>query len=95
MLAIGVGLMAAPSLLMLDEPTLGLAPKVKEELITAIRNVAAIGVGMLLVDQDLELIADLSDRSYLMDRGQLTAVDLTGQSSSTVDLRSIYFGAKG
>lgn len=93
MLAIGIGLMGLPLLMLLDEPTLGLAPKAKDEVVSAIGDIAALGVGMVLVDQDLELIRDVCERSYLMNRGSLSVVDLRASGTAeAVDLREIYFG---
>ncbi len=93
MLAIGIGLMGSPLLLLLDEPTLGLAPKAKDEVVAAIGNIAALGVGMVLVDQDLELIQDVCERSFLMNRGSLTMVDSRASGAvEKIDLREIYFG---
>src|SRR5713226_6148876 len=56
MLSISVGLMGMPSLLILDEPSLGLAPKIKDELTVSIGEIARTGVSMLIVDQDIELL---------------------------------------
>lgn len=69
MLAIGRALMAEPRVLLLDEPSLGLAPKIVEEIGVAIRAVAASGVAVLLVDQNITLAAAASDRAYVLDRG--------------------------
>ena len=57
MLSIGVGLMGMPELLILDEPSVGLAPLIKEELARAISEIATSGVTMIVVDQDVELSA--------------------------------------
>ena len=64
MLAIGVGLMSAPELLMLDEPTLGLAPKLKDEFREAISVISRSGVPLVLVEQDVEFRSD-RDNFYL------------------------------
>lgn len=70
MLAIGVGLMGDASLLMLDEPTLGLAPKVKDELYQAIGKIVATGMPIILVEQDIEFLLGLTERLYLLQDGK-------------------------
>lgn len=71
MVAVGVGLMSNPALLMLDEPTLGLSPKLKEELGAAIGAIAAADTALIVVEQDLEFLQRLSDRMYLLNHGKI------------------------
>lgn len=66
MLAIAQGLIVEPTMLMLDEPTLGLAPKITEEVMEAILEIANEGVTVLLVDEDIEMAQDISDEMYLV-----------------------------
>ena len=68
MLSIGVGLMGMPELLILDEPSVGLAPLIKEELARAIGEIAASGVTMIVVDQDVELLLGICERLYLIEK---------------------------
>ena len=92
MVSIGIGLMGLPSLLMLDEPTLGLAPKIKDELAQAISEIAASGVTMLVVDQDIELLLGVCQRLYFVENGE---VSLETQEGAQIDRRQIlemYFG---
>ena len=92
MVSIGIGLMGMPSLLMLDEPTLGLAPKIKDELAEAISEIAASGVTMLVVDQDIELLLEVCQRLYFVENGE---VSLETQEGAQIDRRQIlemYFG---
>lgn len=94
MLAIGVGLMAGTRLLMLDEPTLGLAPKVKDELRESIAAVAAEGIPLLLVEQDIDFLLALTDRLYLVEGGKVVLE--TEASSHDLDHQAIlqmYFGS--
>ncbi|MBX6357928.1 MAG: ABC transporter ATP-binding protein, partial [Micromonosporaceae bacterium] len=70
MLAIGRALMARPRLLLLDEPSLGLAPVVVDEVFEAIQAVAGQGVSILLVEQDVERALDISSRAYLLVEGR-------------------------
>ena len=66
MVAIGRALMAKPQLLMLDEPSLGLAPKVIEEVLVAIRRVNAAGMAILLVEQNAQLAFSATTRAYVI-----------------------------
>jgi branched-chain amino acid transport system ATP-binding protein len=71
MLAIGRALMSRPKLLMLDEPSLGLAPIMVDKLYAAIENLAHEGISILLVEQHVERALFLSDRAYLLERGSI------------------------
>jgi branched-chain amino acid transport system ATP-binding protein len=74
MLAVGRALMARPRLLMLDEPSVGLAPALVEELSVLLRRARdQLGFGLLLVEQNPSLAEDLCDRAYLLQLGQLVA----------------------
>jgi len=71
MVAIGRALMSNPRFLMLDEPSLGLAPIVVAELFGALRRVKETGVGLLLVEQNVSISLSISDRGYLMEAGRI------------------------
>jgi branched-chain amino acid transport system ATP-binding protein len=71
MVAIGRALMARPELLLLDEPSLGLAPKLRAEIFGALARLAERGVALLLVEQNLRLAAKICRRAYLMERGRV------------------------
>jgi branched-chain amino acid transport system ATP-binding protein len=71
MVAIGRALMAKPELLLLDEPSLGLAPKVRAEIFGVLARLTERGVGLLLVEQNLRLAAKICGRAYLMERGRV------------------------
>ena len=75
MLSIAVGLMGMPELLLLDEPSVGLAPLIKEELARAIGEIAASGVTMVIVDQDVELLLGICDRLVPYREGHRLAGD--------------------
>jgi branched-chain amino acid transport system ATP-binding protein len=92
MLAIGMGLMAKPEVLLLDEPTLGLAPLRRLEVARAIRAIVMRGVTMLLVDQDLDLLFDVADRLYAIERGRVASEAAKGSVVSRDELLSLYFG---
>ncbi len=71
MLAIGRGLMAKPRLLLLDEPSLGLAPLVVRELATIIIDINKSGISVLLVEQNAGLVAQVADRGYVLEVGKV------------------------
>lgn len=72
MVAIGRALMAKPDVLLLDEPSLGLAPKVRGENFAALARLAQRGVTLLLVEQNVRMAAKICSRAYLMSRGRIT-----------------------
>src|SRR5919197_1156097 len=73
MLAIGRALMAEPTLLLLDEPSLGLAPLIVSALFETIRTIAASGVTMLLVEQNVALALEVASRAYVLEEGRIAA----------------------
>ncbi|MBD1928401.1 ABC transporter ATP-binding protein [Trichocoleus sp. FACHB-90] len=78
MLAIARALMSRPKLLLLDEPSLGLAPTIVREIFSIIQNLRDTGVTILLVEQNANLALEISDRGYVLEAGCIT---LTGKSS--------------
>jgi len=92
MLAIGRALMSRPRLLLLDEPSMGLAPLMVEKIFEVIRAIAAEGVTMLLVEQNARLALEVSHRGYVLEGG---LVALSGESKSLLDnpkIRESYLG---
>ena len=79
MLVIGRALMAEPKLLLLDEPSLGLAPQIVDDIADNIERIAASGIPILLVEQNANLALELSDRAYVIETGDII---LEGASSS-------------
>ena len=92
MVAIGVGLMGAPRLLALDEPTLGLSPRLKDELGVAIADIAKFGLPMLLVEQDVEFLLELTDRLVIVTHGQCGVEIDVKQGIDHATIMSLYFG---
>jgi len=92
MLSIGLGLMGVPDLLMLDEPSLGLAPKIKDELGQAILEIAQSGVTLLIVDQDIELLLGLCQRLYLIEKGQVSLETEEEEGIQQQEVLEMYFG---
>ncbi|BAT59454.1 high-affinity branched-chain amino acid transport ATP-binding protein LivF [Variibacter gotjawalensis] len=72
MLAIARALMARPSYLLLDEPSLGLAPRVVEEIFAIVRRVSAEGVAIVIVEQNVSLALDVAQNGYVMEVGAIT-----------------------
>jgi len=92
MLAIGRGLMSKPKLLMLDEPSLGLAPKLVDEVLDTVSMLKAKGITILLVEQNVQESLDLADRGYLLQTGRIVA-EGTGTEIRQSDLfRSAFLG---
>jgi branched-chain amino acid transport system ATP-binding protein len=79
MLAIGRALMARPRLLLLDEPSLGLAPVIVDEVFAAIETINRRGVSVLLVEQDVERALDLASRAYLLSEGRIVAAGTSAE----------------
>jgi len=92
MLAISRALISRPKLLLLDEPSMGLAPIMVQKIVSVVREVAAAGVTMLLIEQNAKLALQVSHRAYVMDGGLIT---LEGKSSALLDdprVREAYLG---
>lgn len=92
MLSVGVGLMAAPKLLILDEPTLGLSPRLRHELAEAIRAIKAGGVPLIVVDQDVEFLQSLIDTLYLFDHGSISGRIERADMPSHQEIMAMLFG---
>ena len=92
MVAIGRGLMARPKLLMVDELSLGLAPKIVDELIDVIREIHREGTALLLVEQDVLVALDVANRAYVLENGRIA---LGGPAAAVKDdpgVRRAYLG---
>ena len=95
MLNIGVGLMANPRLMILDEPTLGLSPKLKEVLAQAIKSVADSGVHLLVVEQDVDFLLLLCSRLYLVNHGEIAkTVNVADGGLGHEQIVEDYFGVR-
>lgn len=92
MLALARALMSRPKLLLLDEPSLGLAPAIVREIFSIIRDLRATGVTILLVEQNAKLALESGDRGYVLEAGRIT---LTGQAANLLNddqVRKAYLG---
>lgn len=92
MLAIGRALMGKPKLLMLDEPSMGLAPIVIDELFEKIVEINRSGVPILMVEQNARLALKVSDRAYILERGAITAQGPSRQMLRDPKVREAYLG---
>jgi branched-chain amino acid transport system ATP-binding protein len=92
MLAIGRALLAKPRLLLLDEPSLGLAPVVADEVFDVIEAINARGVSVLLVEQDVERALDLASRAYLLSEGRIVTAGSAADLRDRADVRRSILG---
>jgi branched-chain amino acid transport system ATP-binding protein len=93
MVAIGRAMMSAPSILMLDEPSLGLAPLICTELFRSLGRIRETGVGILLVEQNAKQSLAIADRGYLLDNGHVVAADSADALARDEKIRKAYLGA--
>jgi branched-chain amino acid transport system ATP-binding protein len=92
MLAIGRALMAQPRLLLLDEPSLGLAPIVVESIFVVLRQVNATGVSILLVEQNAVEALDIAARGYVLEEGRVVGEGTAAELEQDERLRKAYLG---
>ncbi|MEM2369582.1 MAG: ABC transporter ATP-binding protein [Candidatus Bathyarchaeia archaeon] len=92
MLAIARSLMADPKLLMLDEVTLGLAPKVREDIYKKVDEIKQLGITILLVDENIKRSLEISDYAYIMGSGRITLEGRSKEILKSKELMKAYFG---
>lgn len=92
MVAIGRGLMARPKLLMLDEPSLGLAPILIRNIFETVRKVADQGTTVLLVEQDVKNSLGLSDRGYVLEHGRIAMEGTAKELLQDPHIKTAYLG---
>ena len=92
MVSIAVGLLAIPKLLILDEPTLGLSPKLRGELLEAIIKIKESGVPLIVVDQNVEFLTALVDRLFLFNHGMIVQERDANSMPSHEEIMQIMFG---
>jgi branched-chain amino acid transport system ATP-binding protein len=92
MLAIGRALMARPRLLLLDEPSLGLGPKIVREVFTRIREINKRGTAVLLVEQNAKMAVELADRGYLLEFGNVVLEGRRSDLAQDTRVKAAYLG---
>jgi branched-chain amino acid transport system ATP-binding protein len=92
MVAIGRALLAKPRLLLLDEPSLGLAPRLVTEILALIRTICSSGITIVLVEQNARQALRISDDACLLERGRITFVGTADEFQSDQKLLESYFG---
>ncbi len=92
MLALGRALMCRPKLLLIDEPSLGLAPKPRAEVFRAIEAIHAAGTPVLLVEQEVRRVFQIADRNYVLSQGRIIAEGAGADLAKDESLRTTYLG---
>jgi branched-chain amino acid transport system ATP-binding protein len=92
MIAIGRALMGLPRLLVLDEPSLGLAPLVVRDIFRVVREISREGVTVLLVEQNAQLALELADRAYIVEQGRIVGQGLGAELLADQHIRQAYLG---
>jgi branched-chain amino acid transport system ATP-binding protein len=95
MVAVGRALMSDPSILMLDEPSLGLSPLLSRELFQALGKIRETGIGVLVVEQNAKLSLSIADRGYLIENGQLVGENDAASLASDPAVQAAYLGGGG
>ncbi|HKI99903.1 MAG TPA: ABC transporter ATP-binding protein [bacterium] len=93
MLAMGKALMLEPKLLLLDEPSAGLAPRLVEEIFVKVGQIAETGVGVLIIEQNAKQALKIAQRGYVMAMGEIRLEDAGATLLAHPDLASLYLGA--
>ena len=92
MLAVGRALMSRPKLMMLDEPSLGLAPLVVQDIFTIIREINRQGVTVLLVEQNANMALKIADQAYVLETGNITLSGTGAELAKSDEVRKAYLG---
>jgi branched-chain amino acid transport system ATP-binding protein len=92
MVAVGRAMMSAPTILMLDEPSLGLSPLLSSDLFKSLKRIKDTGVGIFLVEQNAKQSLAISDRGYLLDNGHIVGADSAQALSNDETVRKAYLG---
>jgi branched-chain amino acid transport system ATP-binding protein len=92
MLAIGRALMTRPRLLMLDEPSQGIMPKLVDEIFAAVKRIRAAGMTVLIVEQRMAECLDIADRAYILQTGRVLMQGAAADIKTNPDVRKAYLG---
>ena len=92
MLAMGRALMSEPKLLMMDEPSMGLAPILVEQIFEIIKSLHEAGTTILLVEQNAQMALNIADRAYVLETGKVTLSGSAGELLENDKVKSAYLG---
>jgi branched-chain amino acid transport system ATP-binding protein len=92
MVAIGCGMMASPELLMLDEPSLGIAPLLTQEIFRNIRSLNQYGITILLLEQNVKKSLEVSNYAYVLERGQVVLEGISKELIQNPHIKQFYLG---
>ena len=92
MVAIGRGIMAAPKLLILDEPSIGLSPIMTQRVMEAIRKINQDGVAVLIAEQNIYDVLDIASRAYVLEQGAIRASGSAQEMLASDDIKAMYLG---
>ena len=92
MLALGRGLMARPELLMADEPLLGLAPAVAQQMMAAFRRINETGVSILFIEQNVQTALSLAQRGYILESGRLVLTGTSEELLASDEVKRVFLG---
>jgi len=92
MLALGRSMMTDPKLMLIDEPSTGLAPRTKEDLYAKIQEIRNMGVNLVIVEQDIGFVFNISSRNYVMSKGKIIAQGSADELLADERIRKIYLG---
>ncbi|SFU16942.1 ABC transporter ATP-binding protein [Mesorhizobium sp. YR577] len=92
MIAVARALMSAPRILLLDEPTIGLAPAVVDRIADLIRQISETGVNILLVEQNAETALAIADHAYILEGGSIVAEDAAAEMAKSPEVQRAYLG---
>ncbi len=92
MLAVGRALMSNPKMLLLDEPSLGLAPKIIEQIFELIEKLNTQGVTILLVEQNVAMALEVANRAYVLANGKIATSGAASELAASGSLQNAYLG---
>jgi branched-chain amino acid transport system ATP-binding protein len=94
MVAVGRALMARPKLILMDEPSMGLAPALVEKIYETIRQIKALGTSMLIVEQNATMALSVSNRAYVLQNGEIVLKGSGQELLRSEAIRTAYLGGK-
>lgn len=93
MLAVGRALMSSPSILLMDEPSMGLSPLLIREIFSIIKSVHEQGITVLLVEQNAKMALSIADRAYVLETGRISMTGTGKELLNNENVKKAYLGA--